>query len=605
MNQNLPIDKIIQGNTLDVLKTFPDESIDCCITSPPYWGLRDYGTAKWEGGDVNCNHHRDNKLTDDCITGHSNMDGMVGDGIYKDICKKCGAKRIDSQIGLERTPEEYVEKMVEIFREVKRVLKKDGTLWLNLGDSYNGGGRGGIGCDNASLKQSTNIGTLTMPKVILDPNLKPKDLCGIPWRVAFALQADGWYLRQDIIWHKPNPMPESVTDRCTKAHEYIFLLAKSRKYYFDNKAIKEDSIDPESLNGRRKRNDDQFTQTQSFNNYRKGFSKIENGHLYEKRNKRSVWAIEPNANYYVEFGGKFCKVSLDCPIHSPYLGHGISQNESYDEQQGQKVNDISDISKNLGREPICESAANLFPDGENPQIKPASYRVQNSQNIGGNKTLISDTAVSQNHRGNKDIQQKPACMNDVLSPDNKEIAILRNRQSRKNTSLKVLDGTASAEIPCHISDKLQSVSLYNPSQNISENNISADCASDEKGQNPLAQILSDSNCISYLNGNIAKCTCQEINVEHFANKPDVWKISTRSFSGAHFATFPEDLIKPMVLAGCPKGGLVLDPFMGAGTTGVVAKKLHRNYLGCELNPAYIKIAEKRLAETLINQEIFV
>ena len=361
MNQNLPIDKIIQGNTLDVLKTFPDESIDCCITSPPYWGLRDYGTAKWEGGDVNCNHHRDNKLTDDCITGHSNMDGMVGDGIYKDICKKCGAKRIDSQIGLERTPEEYVEKMVEIFREVKRVLKKDGTLWLNLGDSYNGGGRGGIGCDNASLKQSTNIGTLTMPKVILDPNLKPKDLCGIPWRVAFALQADGWYLRQDIIWHKPNPMPESVTDRCTKAHEYIFLLAKSRKYYFDNKAIKEDSIDPESLNGRRKRNDDQFTQTQSFNNYRKGFSKIENGHLYEKRNKRSVWTV-----------------------------------------------------------------------------------------------------------------------------------------------------------------------------------------------------------------------------------------TTKPFKEAHFATFPEALIEPMVLAGCPKGGVVLDPFFGAGTTGVIANKLGRNYLGIELNPEYIKIAEKRI-----------
>src|SRR3990167_9481673 len=160
---------------------------------------------------------------------------------FKEVCGKCGAKRIDQQLGLEKTPEEYVAKLVGIFQEVKRVLKKEGTLWLNLGDSYAAGGNGG-----GTEKQDSNRGTLALKGKAkkAPPGLKPKDLVGIPWRVAFALQADGWYLRQDIIWAKPNPMPESVTDRCTKSHEYIFLLSKSKNYYFDNEAIKEPTCRP-------------------------------------------------------------------------------------------------------------------------------------------------------------------------------------------------------------------------------------------------------------------------------------------------------------------------------------------------------------------------
>src|SRR3990167_6215875 len=180
------INQILQGDCLEVLKTLESESVDCIITSPPYWGLRDYG--------------------------------------------------VEGQLGLEKTPEEYVAKMVEVFREVKRVLKKEGVMFLNLGDSYAAGGNGG-----GTKKQDSNRGTLALKGKVkkAPPGLKPKDLIGIPWRVAFALQVDGWYLRQDIIWAKPNPMPESVTDRCTKSHEYIFLLTKSPKYYFDNEAIKE------------------------------------------------------------------------------------------------------------------------------------------------------------------------------------------------------------------------------------------------------------------------------------------------------------------------------------------------------------------------------
>jgi DNA modification methylase len=174
-----------QGDCLEVLKTLPDESVNCAVTSPPYFGLRDYG--------------------------------------------------VDGQIGLESSVDEYVQKMVQVFREVRRVLRDDGTVWLNLGDSY-AASRSYQVSDNKHLScgPSRHLGRATPPS-----GLKQKDLIGIPWKVAFALQADGWYLRQDIIWHKPNPMPESVTDRCTKAHEYIFLLTKSARYYYDAEAVKE------------------------------------------------------------------------------------------------------------------------------------------------------------------------------------------------------------------------------------------------------------------------------------------------------------------------------------------------------------------------------
>lgn len=213
------------------------------------WGLRDYGTTTWEGGDPNCNH----KIDPGKLRKQTSNKGTI-EIQYKKICLKCDARQIDLQLGLEKTPEEYVEKMVEIFREIKRVLKKDGTVWLNLGDSYAQSGSGTGESNSEVIRDKTykhynfrgaKYVEQKNPKTAIS-GLKPKDLTGIPWRVAFALQADGWYLRQDIIWAKPNPMPESVTDRCTKAHEYVFLLTKSAKYWYDANAIKEDSK-PESL----------------------------------------------------------------------------------------------------------------------------------------------------------------------------------------------------------------------------------------------------------------------------------------------------------------------------------------------------------------------
>jgi len=227
--------KIIIGNSLDKLKHLQEQSINTCITSPPYWGLRDYGES--------------------------------------------------DQLGLEETPEEFVNNLVLLFREVKRVLRDDGTLWLNLGDSYNTTQAGNkIWGDGVGANKHYVNGSIPKKRNLIQ-NLKKKDLVGIPWRVAFALQQDGWYLRQDIIWHKPNPMPESVKDRCTKAHEYIFLLSKSPKYYFDNEAIKEDAKFPDGPNS-----------PQNIKKGKGGFGMDTRGGLSKigalpKKNKRSVWTV--------------------------------------------------------------------------------------------------------------------------------------------------------------------------------------------------------------------------------------------------------------------------------------------------------------------------
>jgi DNA modification methylase len=298
--------KILQGNCLETLSSLEEKSVNTCVTSPPYWGLRDYGNG--------------------------------------------------DQLGQEETPEKFTENLVKLFREVRRVLRDDGTVWLNLGDSYNGSGGQGTKPNIMSKEAAEGRGG----KAIKVNGIKPKDLIGIPWRVAFALQADGWYLRQDIIWSKPNPMPESVTDRCTKAHEYIFLLSKSPKYYYDNEAIKEDS------------------------------------------------------------------------------------------------------------------------------------------------------AESSKDRLNQDIKNQKGS---IRVP------------GKTNGTMNAVGG--------------------------------------EK-----------------------------------RNKRSVWAVATQSYSEAHFATYPPELIKPCILAGCPEGGTVLDPFGGSGTTAQVASNLNRNAILCELNPEYVEIAKGRLHDSL-------
>jgi len=225
---------LINANALAI--PLASKSVHTIVTSPPYYGLRDYGTAKWEGGDPDCNHTISMPTKwNDPKRGYEVLRPEVANrGGDSTRCHLCGAIRIDEQIGLEQTPDEYIANLVAVFRECKRILRDDGTLWVNIGDSYAGNmsrasnnGRAGFGTPREGIFNRGGEG------------IKDKDLIGIPWMLAFALRADGWYLRQDIIWAKPNPMPESVKDRCTKSHEYIFLLSKSAKYYYDNEAVKE------------------------------------------------------------------------------------------------------------------------------------------------------------------------------------------------------------------------------------------------------------------------------------------------------------------------------------------------------------------------------
>lgn len=289
---------IIVGDCKEELKKLKAESVHCCVTSPPYYGLRDYKNSK--------------------------------------------------QIGLEKTPEEYVNNLVEVFREVRRCMRDDGTLWINLGDSYAGSGKGG---GSKGSKQQTNTGSLIAGAAV-PLGLKAKDLIGIPWMVAFALRADGWYLRQDIIWSKPNPMRESMKDRCTKSHEYIFLLSKSEKYYFDYRsimvrAVRDDNRQPatsqgaKDLDGRPKEqwNSNKprvFGAKDNATTNRKGTGNafVDNG----MARKMSVWEVSTGSRlfkHYAQYPHKLIEpcIKAGCPrggvVLDPFAGTGVTADVAY------------------------------------------------------------------------------------------------------------------------------------------------------------------------------------------------------------------------------------------------------------------------------------
>lgn len=289
--------RILVGDVRKTIKKIATESVDCVVTSPPYWGLRDYGTAQWEGGDPDCDHRRESRgkaswgpgsTGSSTLAGRPSNDHHSIQPHYKDACGKCGARRVDRQIGMEESPKLYVQTMVRLFREIRRILKPQGTAWLNLGDSYNGsGGVGGAG------KQHTNRGSVgRRDRRAGWGGLKQKDLVGIPWRVALALQDDGWWLRSEIIWHKPNGMPESVCDRPTRNHEQVFLLAKSSDYFYDKEAIAEPVKNANTTGANSTLRVDKVPKDRKPN----GNESVDEMTMDAMRNKRSVWSI-PTAAY--------------------------------------------------------------------------------------------------------------------------------------------------------------------------------------------------------------------------------------------------------------------------------------------------------------------
>ena len=434
--------EVIEGDVREVLKTLDDESVQCVVTSPPYWGLRDYG--------------------------------------------------VDDQLGLEATPEEYVANMVSVFQEVKRVLRKDGTVWLNLGDSYNsarnGGHAGGSKQNHPKYVQRSGVNV---------KGLKPKDLVGIPWRVAFALQADGWYLRSDIIWNKPNPMPESVTDRPTKSHEYIFLLTKSAKYYYDHGAIKEKGVMDSSSSAGSIQQDTRITHGTGGGN--SGINKakdklrvelIERG--FTTRNKRSVWKIDK---------------------------YGDAETE-------------------------------------------AMYR----------QGMHRD-------RGKNLIATRPDL------PSQKEfVDFIRSKTNAKELSEK--SGIKLSTVEHWFRYDESGFSF----PNVEDWMIIKDFVTDEDMDKRLTNV---------------KFHYDSVKETGTRNKRSVWKITTKPYSGAHFATFPTELPETCIKAGTKRGDVVLDIFAGSGTTLRVASKLGRKGIGIELNPEYIKILKKRCKIESVSLEAFV
>lgn len=277
------LDFVWTMDVLTFLRQLPPDSIDCCVSSPPYFGLRDYGTDRWEGGDPNCQHRVGNQVQDSKAPGA--ITSGMRPGVDASTCKLCGAQRVGSQIGLEATPQAYVERLVDVYREVRRVLKPSGTVWINLGDSYaNDDKWGGYSTNKQAYMGDAINGARTRRKT----GLKPKDRMLMPARVAIALQDDGWWIRDEIVWHKPNPLPASVTDRTTTAHEMVYMLTKRARYWYDQEAIREPSNDPSDVRGVR-------TSLDVYQNravkQRIATINPETAKAYPMRNCRSVWTI--------------------------------------------------------------------------------------------------------------------------------------------------------------------------------------------------------------------------------------------------------------------------------------------------------------------------
>ena len=532
---------ILCGDVRTMLKTLPDESVNCVVTSPPYWGLRDYGTASWEGGEDGCAHRvRDERAA---APGSAKQASSAGANyVYAGDCR-CGAKRVDSQLGLEATPDKYVVNMVAVFREVRRVLRDDGTVWLNLGDSYAGSGKGSGGAGTFSAKQVSNAGSYQVGEANflgVPAGLKPKDLIGVPWRVAFALQADGWWLRSDIIWSKPNPMPESVTDRPTRAHEYVFLLSKSARYYYDAEAIRE------PVNGTaHARHAAGKDPSLAFKMQEPGMGNRNNpsfqSYMHDLppewgRNRRTVWEIatEPfngsDLMRHGDGGGSGRTVSPDCPVHGDR-----------------------------------KSPASTAPNDEQPDAFPSvrnpNTYVHLDPGLEGEPVAIETRPAVDSVLGSSDLPGQSCAV----------AATLHSTESHKmghGQPIALHDGL-DAQLPNHIDDSEQSPVSGASADRIHENNTEAGFFGDVQDFGQPAQRIDRS---------VYKCTCTIID---------------------HFAVFPTALVKPCILAGCPEGGIVLDPFFGSGTTGLVAARAGRDWIGIELNPAYVEMAEERLASVKV------
>ena len=595
---------LYQGDALEVLKQLPIESVDMCVTSPPYYGLREYGTASWEGGSDKCDHLAGVHFSDKSSIRNTALVSTIkennGKGTpYKDICGKCGATRMDLQIGLEKTPEEYVAKLVAIFREVRRVLKKEGTLWLNLGDSYASGGSGQNFLESASrnVKVGTTetLGGYGHIKTARNPHdigLKPKDLIGIPWRVAFALQADGWWLRQDIIWAKGvsgnirsgSVMPESVRDRFCKSHEYVFLLTKSARYYFDTVAVA-DTIDNQ--------------ESHEYN------SKYENEDLQQMQiveTDREVLQEQPAERW----------LARDLPrlpiTDSEEVGPQVqSDREIQVERETILLFREGTESQKVIQRAVCSDprTKGTIPDcrtitREGSQVQGTSQKIRPKRK-GKTGEVSAGYALRQNGKG-EIFQTQDGNQAQVSDQDNRlhvDNTSMAGNQDEVRASLCILR-ESNGEIregPCDTAIEGRDTHSLEHSTGLPD-------MQRQKGRKDFTPEQGGGGT-SFIGHSGYKKADGTLICGNKATRRSVWLINPQPYKKAHFATYPPALVEPCILAGCPANGVVLDPFAGSGTTLAVAKTLNRKSIGIELNPDYCKLCVDRLQEIPIPMELGV
>jgi len=522
---------IYQGDCLEILKTFQDDSINCVVTSPPYWRLRDYGTAEWEGGNPNCKHVRLGKVADGNM-GQKNEKAISGDGIYKEVCNICGAKRIDSQLGIEKTPEEYVAKMVEVFREVKRVLKKNGTLWLNLGDTYAGSGCGTNDYrtpGSKSINKSDKMFSKKPSQQKRIDGLKPKDLVGIPWMVAKALQAP-YYTgeiknEKDRVWLAAMIDAEGClttsqyeTGGKSKSNIYISITNSSRAIIDNCERI--------------------FPQKTK--------------HIYEKADKvnRTVWRwdveqIEKKMLFICEIYPYLVAKKKQAIIAYTFL---LMQKGLPSKKKGYLPSQIE--NRKILVEKIQQANSGLDVELPHWVIEPPSLLEEGFY-------LRQDIIW---HKPNP----MPESVTDRCTKAHEYIFLL-SKSSKYYFDFEAIQEKSE----WYEKDKRSKMGRV---LHKSGKSVMYECEFKIKG-------------VAYSqNGN--------------RNKRSVWTVNTKPYSEAHFAVYPPGLIVDCIKAGCPENGTVLDPFSGSGTTGEVALKLNRKFIGVELNPKYIEIANKRLSAAL-------
>jgi DNA modification methylase len=607
-----------------------------CVTSPPYYGLRDYGTAEWVGGDPDCDHLSGVRFSDMSGIGDTTRDSVKAENIgkgtpYKDICAKCGATRVDAQLGLEATPEAYVADLVAVFREVKRCLRDDGTVWLNLGDSYathNSGGKGHKhNFRDADVAEREGISQKKPSAVGM--GMKEKDLIGIPWMVAFALRADGWYLRSDIIWHKPNPMPESVTDRPTKSHEHMFLLSKSQEYYYDYTAI----LEPAKYDGRkdtRFEGSDKYKNSgqtfaaegrerwprrlysdgnnQSLHDYKhSGYFKDDGAPLFvmkggiPMRNKRDVWTVNTAPFNSVSSYGNCRIASPDCQVHD--YQSDLEFVLEYDARL-----DVSQIVHNPDKyirlAPVQEGAAVSIPLYQFGSLFDETFAIP--RNMRNRRTVIeleqdvTFFGISPDRIEYRELIDHCAakfCHNDVSSI---WAGALLDEPVFDLSAQKIyrIVGIATFQAPpegctCHYTGNVEKrqdhFAVYPPA--LVEPCIKA--GTSERGCCPKCgaawkRMVEHTNAVLELSETAKKK--REMGLATQTGGKQVSPAISVTIGWQPTCECGIEQTRPCI---------VLDPFSGAATTGVVCQKLGRNYVGIDLSWEYLLVSRKRLMQTAL------